>query len=209
MTVNRSALTMPRRSFLLVPVLFHGFLLNPHAIKSLERTPTCTHRACGMNMDEPENISEPEPFNFTSHLRTPSGLDWIIIRPKVFHSQGSLHLSARVFPRRRRSDRQPSEQRPARPSKNLAVEKRRVEGLPFSAEDVEILDVDYMFSKELCTLAFWYVSMSKYGSWGRNRGNHKYVVMCKDTYLMKASRYGYLAKSTALHMTFSPTWHDH
>ena len=42
--------TMPIRSFFKGSILIPSLLLNPHAIKSLERTPTCTHRARGMNL---------------------------------------------------------------------------------------------------------------------------------------------------------------
>ena len=159
--------------------------------------------------EEPEHISELEPLNFTSHLRTSVGLigsSYVqrcsIPRDHCISLLGSSRGAAEVI-----GSHPNNGQRGRR--RTLLSKNDGSKGTVFSAEDMEILDVDCMFSKELCTLAFWYVNMSKYGSWGRNRGDHKYVVMCKDTYLMKAYRYGYLAKSTALHMTFSPTWHDH
>lgn len=100
-----------------------------------------------------------EPLNFASYLKTPIGLiEHHHIHPKVFHSPRDHCISAWVLiPRCRRSDRQPSENRPARPSKNFGVEKwgRRA---PFSAEDVEIFDVDCV-CKELCIQAFWYTNM--------------------------------------------------
>ena len=47
--------TMPIRSFFKGSILIPSLLLNPHAIKSLERTPTCTHRACGKNLRTSQN----------------------------------------------------------------------------------------------------------------------------------------------------------
>lgn len=88
-----------------------------------------------------------EPLNFASYLKTPIGLiEHHHIHPKVFHSPRDHCISAWVLiPRCRRSDRQPSENRPARPSKNFGVEKWGWRA-PFSAEDVEIL-MSIMFAR--------------------------------------------------------------
>ena len=167
---------MPRRSFLLVPFLFHCFLLNLHAMKSSERTPTCTHRARGTNLRTSQNWNP-------SILRVILELQWTWLDHHTSKGVPFPGITASLC-----SGLPAAPQKwPAaiRTTASAAVEElcgRKTTGprAPFSAEDVEILDVDYMSSKELWTQAFWYVNMSKYGSWGRNRGNHKY-----DTWVLK------------------------